>query len=114
MIHAGLEYGYVCTGEAFIFLRVLHDDPSTVYYYLSVPGEDVGPRTGWTGDLNCDNRLHLTALGQVLAFTLRALRVPTRDIAWTTWAVRRLETWVMVYDDLLDEISEEGHPVFRV
>lgn len=47
MIHGGLEYGYVCTGEAFIFLRVLHDDPSTVYYYLSVPEEDVGQRTGW-------------------------------------------------------------------
>ncbi|KAL6240161.1 hypothetical protein BDW75DRAFT_246740 [Aspergillus navahoensis] len=82
MIHSGLEYGYLYTGEAFIFLRVLHDDPSTVYYY-PVPGEDV------------------------LAFTLRALRVPTQDIAWTTWEVHRLETWVMVYDDLLDEISEK-------
>ncbi|KAL4862358.1 hypothetical protein BDV12DRAFT_178897 [Aspergillus spectabilis] len=110
MIHAGLEYGYVCTGEAFIFLRVLHDDPSTIYYYLSVPKEDVGPRTEWTGNLNNDNRLHLTVLGQVLAFTLRALRVPTRDIAWTKLAVRNLETWVMVYDDLLDEISENDIP----
>ncbi|KAA8648117.1 uncharacterized protein ATNIH1004_004000 [Aspergillus tanneri] len=110
MIHGGLEYGYVCTGEVFIFLRVLHNDPSTVYYYLSVPEEDVGQTTGWTGDLNGDNRLHLTALGQVLAFTLRALRVPTRDIAWTTSAVRRLKTWEMVYDDLLDEIAEKDIP----
>ncbi|KAL6232749.1 hypothetical protein BDW75DRAFT_246950 [Aspergillus navahoensis] len=110
MIHAGLEYGYVCIGEAFIFLRVLHDDPSTVYYYLSVPEEDVGPTTGWTGNPNNDNRLHLTALGQVLAFTLRALRVPTRDIAWTNLAVRNLDTWDMVYDDLLDKISEKEIP----
>ncbi|PYI05341.1 hypothetical protein BO78DRAFT_398310 [Aspergillus sclerotiicarbonarius CBS 121057] len=110
MIHAGLEYGYVCTGEAFIFLRVLHDDPSTVYYYLSVPEEDVGSMTGWTGNPNDDNRLHLTALGQVLAFTLRALQIPTRDIAWINLAVRNLETWVMVYDDLLDEISEKDIP----
>ncbi|KAL4866795.1 hypothetical protein BDV12DRAFT_172469, partial [Aspergillus spectabilis] len=54
MIHAGLEYSYGCTSEAFIFLHVLHDDPSTIYYYPSVPGEDVGPTTGWTGDLSCD------------------------------------------------------------
>lgn len=38
MIHAGREYGYVCTGEAFIF-RMCHNDPSTIYYYLSVPEE---------------------------------------------------------------------------
>lgn len=108
MVHGGLEYGYVCTGEAFIFLRVLHDDPSTVYYYLSVPGEDVGASTGWTGDLDGENRLHLTALGQVLAFTLRALPVPTRDIGWTNWATHQLETWVMVYDEILDEIPEKN------
>ncbi|OQE15822.1 hypothetical protein PENFLA_c030G10051 [Penicillium flavigenum] len=79
MITAGLEFGYVCTGEAFIFLRVPGDDPSTVYYYLSAPKEDVGDTTGWTGDPSDDNRLHLTALGQVLAFTLRALQTPKRD-----------------------------------
>ncbi|KAL4748494.1 hypothetical protein BDW72DRAFT_180260, partial [Aspergillus terricola var. indicus] len=110
MIQAGLEYGYVCTGEAFIFLRVLHDDPSTVYYYLSVPEEDVGTTTGWTGNPSDDNKLHLTALGQVLAFTLRALRVPTRDIAWTDLAARNLDIWDMVYDDLLDRISEKDIP----
>lgn len=55
MIKAGLEYGYVCTGEAFIFLRVPDNDPSTVYYFLSVPEEGVGPSTGWTGDICADN-----------------------------------------------------------
>lgn len=110
MINAGLEYGYVCTGEAFIFLRVLHDNPTTVYYYLLVPGEDVGASTGWTADANSDNRLHLTSMGQVLAFTLRALRVPTRDIGWTTWAERSLLTWVVIFDDLLEGISEIDIP----
>ncbi|KAE8322891.1 hypothetical protein BDV39DRAFT_218158 [Aspergillus sergii] len=95
MIQGGLEFGYACTGEAFIFLRVPHHEPSTVYYYLSVPGEDVGQTTGWTGDLDDNNRLHLSALGQVLVFTLRALRVPTRDIAWTNLAVSKLKTWEM-------------------
>ncbi|KAL2374386.1 hypothetical protein RJ035_003249 [Blastomyces gilchristii] len=110
MITGGLEYGYVCTGEAFIFLRVLDSDPSTVYYYLSIPKEDVGETTGWTGDLNCDNRLHLTALGQVLAFTLRALRTAPRDLGWRNWAMSKLKTWEIIYDVLLTEISEKNVP----
>jgi hypothetical protein len=110
MIKTGVEYAYICTGEAFIFLRVLRDDPSTVYYYLSVPKEDVGETTGWAGDLNVDNRLHLTALGQILAFTLRALRVPPRDASWRSWAANRLMLWEMVCDNLLNEISEKDIP----
>ncbi|TWU70660.1 hypothetical protein ED733_000492 [Metarhizium rileyi] len=107
MVTGGVEYGYVCTGEAFIFLRVLQKDPSTVYYYLSIPKEDVGDSTGWTGSLGDDNRLHLTAVGQVLAFTLRALRTPTRDSGWITLAENRLTRWEMVYDDIIGKIEEK-------
>ncbi|EKV07271.1 hypothetical protein PDIG_73460 [Penicillium digitatum PHI26] len=110
MINGGLEYGYVYTGEAFIFLRVPHDDPSTVYYYLSVPREDVGDTTGWTGNPSDDNRLHLTALGQGLAFTLRALQTPQRGIQWKNWVASKLDTWEMIYDDLWGEISELDMP----
>ncbi|OKL55242.1 hypothetical protein UA08_09486 [Talaromyces atroroseus] len=109
MYEGGHEYGCVCTGEAFIFLRV-PDNPSTVLYYLSVPKEDVGDTTGWTGDENGDNRLHLTAVGQLLAFTLRALRTSPRDINWRNWAMSRLQTWEMVYDDVLEEIEEMDIP----
>ncbi|KAH8431010.1 uncharacterized protein LDX57_008671 [Aspergillus melleus] len=110
MILCGVEFGLACTGEAYIYLRVLDHDPSTVYYYLSVPKEDVGLATGWTGDLDSDNRLHLTAVGQMVAFTLRALREPIRDIAWTNWAADELKTWEMMYDDLLEEIAEKDIP----
>ncbi|OJD21290.1 hypothetical protein ACJ73_07368 [Blastomyces percursus] len=86
MIQAGLEYGYVCTGEAFIFLHVNSDDPTTSYYYLSVPNDDVGETTAWVSGSDCDNRLHLTAIGQVLAFTLRALRTgPTTRTGAIVW-----------------------------
>ncbi|KAJ5203252.1 hypothetical protein N7449_005331 [Penicillium cf. viridicatum] len=95
MINGGMEYGYVCTGEAFIFLRVPHDDPSTVYYYLSVSREKT---------------LHLTALGQVLAFTLRALQTPQRGIQWQNWAASKLDTWEMIHDDPWGEISELDVP----
>ncbi|KAJ9641102.1 hypothetical protein H2199_005770 [Coniosporium tulheliwenetii] len=77
MFQAGLEYGCICTGEAFIFLRV-PDDPRTVYYFLSVPKGDVGKKTGWAPDSDGGNRLHLTAVEQMLAFTLQALKTPPR------------------------------------
>jgi hypothetical protein len=44
MVRAGVEYGEIYTAEATIFLRI-PDDPSTVYYALSVPKGDVGPTT---------------------------------------------------------------------
>ncbi|KAL4758473.1 uncharacterized protein BDW70DRAFT_170360 [Aspergillus foveolatus] len=96
-IQAGLEYGYVCTGKAFISPSVLHDNPSRVYYYLSVPEKDVGPTMGWTGNPSNNNRLHLTAVGQVLAFTLFLA-------AWN------LDIWDMVHDSLLDDILEKDIP----
>lgn len=68
----------VCTGEAFIFLRV-PADPTIVYYFLSVPKGDIGEKTGWEPDSDEGNRLHLTAVGQMLAFTLRALKTPPRN-----------------------------------
>jgi hypothetical protein len=92
IIHCGVEFGLVCTSEAYIYLRVSHNNPSTIYYYLSVPEEDIGRTTRWASNLNSDNQLHLTAVGQLLAFTLCALRVPVQDIAWITWAASKLQT----------------------
>jgi hypothetical protein len=41
IIYCGVEFGLVCTGEVYIYLCVSHNDPSMIYYYLSVPEEDV-------------------------------------------------------------------------
>ncbi|EEH03786.1 conserved hypothetical protein [Histoplasma capsulatum G186AR] len=103
MIQAGLEYGYLCTGETFIFLRVDPDDPTTVYYYLSVPNDDVGETTGWVSGTNCENRLHLTAIGQVMTFTLRALRTPPRDQAWRNHAEMVLKKWKVKHNDFVSD-----------
>jgi hypothetical protein len=94
MVEKGTQYGYVCTGEAFIFLQIL-DDPNTVYYSVCIPSQDVN-----TDD---DTGLHRTTVAQVFAFILRALRAkppPTtwyEDMAW-------LDTWAMEYDDILKKI----------
>ncbi|KAF2194998.1 hypothetical protein K469DRAFT_648552 [Zopfia rhizophila CBS 207.26] len=106
MVKIGLEYGCVCTGEAFVFLRV-PDDPRTVHYFLSVPKGDVGATTGWSPDSDSANRLHLTAVGQMLAFTLQALKTPPRGQKWRAEAAAQLNSWEVVYDDLLDTIPPE-------
>src|SRR5439155_1718516 len=109
MVKIGVEYGCVCTGEAFVFLRV-PDDPRTAYYFLSVPKGDVGGTTGWAPDSDGANRLHLTAVGQMLAFTLQALKAPPRGQQWRTEAAAQLNSWEVVYDDLLDTIPLADAP----
>lgn len=84
MVDKGLQYGYVCTGETFIFLYI-SDDPSVVYYSISVPNLDV---------LDDDeNRLHRTAVAQVFAFVLQALRSPPPPLTWHDRA-ESLDTWL--------------------
>ena len=109
MVGAGVEYGEIYTGEAMIFLRV-PDDPSTVYYALSVPKGDVGPTTDWSEDGDRPNRLHLTAVGQAVAFTLRALQTPPRDANWRTRALRQLKTWNVVVKEIEETIADDEVP----
>ena len=35
MVGKGIQYGYVCTGQVFVFLHI-PDDPAIVYYYVCV------------------------------------------------------------------------------
>ncbi|KFZ01138.1 hypothetical protein V500_00875 [Pseudogymnoascus sp. VKM F-4518 (FW-2643)] len=109
MVKAGLEYGEIYTGEATIFLRI-PDDPSTVYYSLSVPKGDVGASTGWDERGKEPNRLHMTAVGQAVAFTLRALQTPPRGAQWTNNAVRQLKTWNVVVREVEDAVADDEVP----
>ena len=108
MIDAGLEYAYISTGEALVFLRVKSDDPTTVYYYLSVPNEDVGKSTGWEAGSEGPNRLHLTAVGQILGFTIRTLSSARRNPVWVRNAKKHLKKWVVDIDEVLDQIPVSG------
>lgn len=109
MVKAGVEYGEIYTGEATIFLRI-PDDPSTVYYSLSVPKGDVGASTGWDERGNEPNRLHMTAVGQAVAFTLRALKTPPRSAQWITKALRQLKTWNVVITEVEDAVADDEVP----
>jgi len=41
MIKNGLEYSYITTGEAFVFLRIDWDDPTILLYHVAVPSDEV-------------------------------------------------------------------------
>ncbi|KAJ5267854.1 hypothetical protein N7478_010662 [Penicillium angulare] len=73
MIDSGVQYGYICTGEAFV------NDP---------------------------NRLHRTAIGQVLAFTLQPLATEAPHQEWYDAAHDELRTWKVEYIDILRDIPE--------
>ncbi|KAI3547767.1 hypothetical protein CABS03_15204 [Colletotrichum abscissum] len=98
MIGKGIQYGYVCTGEAFVFLHI-PDDPTIVYYSVRVPDLDV------LDDDDDENRLHGTAVAQVFAFILQALRADPPPQSWHDTAAG-LDTWAVEYDDVLRNIPE--------
>ncbi|KAK3933899.1 hypothetical protein QBC46DRAFT_462886 [Diplogelasinospora grovesii] len=96
MIGKGIQYGYVSTGQTFVFLYI-PDDPTIVYYYVSVPNLDV---------LDDDEtRLHRTAVAQVFAFVLQSLRVEPPPQSWHD-AAAGLDTWAVEFDDVLSRIPE--------
>lgn len=94
MIGKGIQYGYICTGETYIFLYI-PSDPSCVYYSVCVPSLDVKD--------NDKNRLHRTAVAQVYAFVLQAIRSPPPSQAWQD-AAENLNTWSVEYKDMLRSI----------
>ena len=106
MVESGLQFGYVCTGEAFVFLNVRPEDPTTVYYHLSIPNIDVGSSTGWSPESTAPNLLHLTALGQVLAFTLQTLQQRALGAEWIGKAKGVLDRWVVDPQSILAQIPE--------
>ncbi|KAL2168368.1 hypothetical protein VTG60DRAFT_7346 [Thermothelomyces hinnuleus] len=96
MVGKGIQYGYVCTGQVFVFLRI-PEDPTMVYYYVCVPNQDV---------LDDDeNRLHRTAVAQVFAFIVQALRTAPPPQIWHD-AAAVLDTWAVEYDNVLSQIPE--------
>ncbi|OHE90346.1 hypothetical protein CORC01_14359 [Colletotrichum orchidophilum] len=97
IIGKGIQYGYVCTGEAFVFLHI-PDDPTIVYSSVRVPNLGVL-------DDDDENRLHGTAVAQVFAFILQALRAEPPSLSWHDTAAG-FDTWAVEYDDVLRNIPE--------
>ncbi|PWY66435.1 hypothetical protein BO70DRAFT_172968 [Aspergillus heteromorphus CBS 117.55] len=93
----GIPYGCIRTGEAFVFLHI-PADPTVLQYYLCVPNEDVRASD--------KSRIHRTAVGQMLAFTLQALAAKAPPQEWHDTADEQLSTWKVEYLDVLRHIPE--------
>lgn len=93
MVHKGVRYGYVCTGEAFIFVHI-PDDPSSVQCALCIPSLNVKATEG--------SDIQLTAVAQVLAFTVIALKCPRVSQQWHD-AAKRLDVWPVEYSEILKQ-----------
>ena len=91
MIDKEVQYGYICTGEAFIFGHI-PDDPSSFQYSVNIPGKDY--------DAGDESRLERTTVGQVFAFILQALRGGQE---WKEKATK-LKQWKVEFLDVLQSI----------
>ncbi|CAK7274070.1 hypothetical protein SEPCBS119000_005980 [Sporothrix epigloea] len=96
MIPRGIQYGYISTGETYVFLHI-PDDPTIVYFYKSVPSVDVRN--------NDELRLRKTAVARVFAFVLKSLLVEPPPQSWHD-AAAELTTWPEEYDSELERTPE--------
>ncbi|KAI4172543.1 MAG: hypothetical protein LQ348_006753 [Seirophora lacunosa] len=91
MLPAGLGYGCIVTGEAFLFLHIAEDDPLTLLYHLSIPAEDVSQ----SGDSSPDYAF--TAVAQLATFAVLASECEPRSKWWRNKAVKNAMRWLVDY-----------------
>jgi len=87
MIEGGVQYSYISTGEAFIFLWIKEDNPTKIYYHLVTPNQELGI----TG--NPKIAIFHTAVGQVLSFCLLAFGSERRNSIWRNKWISLLPKW---------------------
>ena len=98
MTDFGLEYSYITTGEAFVFLWIQRDDPITLYYHLFVPGEDTEEMV--------QTSLTQTAISQVISICTMAFKSTQHSHAQRKEAKTKLEKYGIDYEAVLREIPE--------
>ncbi|MCJ1449402.1 MAG: hypothetical protein MMC23_009922, partial [Stictis urceolatum] len=99
MIDFGLEYSFITTGEALVQLHVKKDDPTTLYYQLSIPKEVLL-------DTNDTASISQTAVGQVMTMCLMAFQSSQRSHKWRRAAKKKLERHRTDYEAILRELPE--------
>ena len=106
MARCGTRYGYITTGQAFVFLYApLEEELQTVYYHLAIPVEDAEKE-----DSDKDETSYRTAVGQVLMFTLLASRSPAISLQKRNEYIGQLKTWTKDNMAILSQIPEISRP----
>lgn len=85
MLKAGIEYGYLSTGEIYLFLQIRHTEPQSVYYHFAEPNVNV--------NMDQDGTLGYSAISQVLCFCLRASNSSRRNQQWRRDAKAKSLIW---------------------
>lgn len=96
----GLEFSYLTTRKAFVYLQIKEEEPYNLYYYLSEPFSQA-EEEGYI-------LLSRTAVGQTLTVCIMALSSEPRDQAWRS---EKLESGLMVKIDvetILQQLPEEA------
>ena len=108
MVRCGTQYGYVSTGEAFVFLYIKpEENAKTVYFHLAEPNEDVkAQKEKFPSMGNHLNRTARTAISQVLAFSLHAIESVQESEEWRERVLQTLKIWEVDYEAILKEIPE--------
>ncbi|KAI9836284.1 MAG: hypothetical protein M1819_001621 [Sarea resinae] len=102
MIESGLEYGYVCTGEAYVFLMIDWKSPDTVHYHLAEPNEEVKQIETVSGVF-----IMRTAIAQVLSFAQMASRADIHEQNERRYVMQGLSTFTVDYEEVLRRIPED-------
>jgi hypothetical protein len=101
MIQEGLAYSCLSTGIALVFLYVPEEDPTTIYYHLCVPNEDV-ESLGEGSSLQ-----PVTAVARLLCLGLMSCATPLRSNAWRNRAKGMVHVWETNFEHARSQIPDE-------
>jgi hypothetical protein len=99
MIQEGLEYSYVTNGIARVLLRVPHDDPGTLYYFLCDPNSEV--------DMEMEATLANTSVARTLCLCLMAFHSPVQGQEWRNSVRPDIPIWKTSFDYTRSHIPED-------
>jgi hypothetical protein len=101
MIQEGLAYSCLSTGIALVFLYVPEEEPTTLYYHLCVPNEDV--RSMGEGN----SQQPVTAVARLLCLGLMSCAKSLRSNAWRNRAKNIVHVWETNFEHARSQIPDE-------
>ncbi|KAL8941718.1 MAG: hypothetical protein Q9211_001709 [Gyalolechia sp. 1 TL-2023] len=108
MAQSGISHGCIITGEIMIFLRILEEDPRTVYFYHADPIAEVADERQSSQPFP----YHCTAIAQLVSFCLMAHRAPGFDQEWRAIA-REGPRWHFSKHEAIDKIPMDAAKLER-
>ena len=96
MVTNEVQYGYIHTGNALVFLHIrLEEDMQTVYYHLletdrKDPSANESPQHDDVASLSA---LHNIVLTHLMTFSIHALAAAKQELQWREHILPKLKTW---------------------